>query len=117
MHDIKYKEIEEQLFNYKTIRASINHNQLKLENIELEDQYEDPQDKKKELKRMIALDTNKIRMIDNAINSLTELEKSIIVMFYIDRTQWWIIAQQINFSMGWCKAKRKEIIDKMLSYW
>jgi len=137
MEEMSYRQIEGILYNYKLIKASIENNKLKLQNLELEDgttaiSYEEPSSKtnkfhsitenaaiknierKEKLKKKIAIDTNTIQMIDNALNVLTELERTIIEMFYIENMEWWKVAAKVHYSEGWCKAKRNEAINKML---
>ena len=137
MDKMSYRQIEGILYNYKLIKASIENNKLKLQNLELEDgttaiSYEEPSSKtnkfhsitenaaiknierKEKLKKKIAIDTNTIQMIDNALNVLTELERTIIEMFYIENMEWWKVAAKVHYSEGWCKAKRNEAINKML---
>ncbi len=137
MEEMSYRQIEGMLYNYKLIKASIENNKLKLQNLELEDgttaiSYEEPSSKtnkfhsitenaaiknierKEKLKKKIAIDTNTIQMIDNALNALTELERTIIEMFYIENMEWWKVAAKVHYSEGWCKAKRNEAINKML---
>jgi len=137
MEEMSYSQIEGTLYNYKLIKASIENNKLKLDNLELEDGttaivYGEPSSKtnkfnsitenaalknierKERLKKRIAIDTNTIQMIDNALNALTELERTIIEMFYIENMEWWKVAAKVHYSEGWCKAKRNEAINKML---
>ena len=106
MDEMSYSQIEGILYNYKLIIASIENNKLKLENLELEDgataiTYGEPSSKtnkfnsivenatmknierKENLKKKIAIDTNTIHMIDNALEALSDLEKTIIKMFYM----------------------------------
>lgn len=137
MEEMSYNQIEGILYNYKMIKASIENNKLKLQNMELEDgtkaiTYGEPGsktnkinnitevaaikniEKKERLKRKIALDTNKIKMIDNALQGLSELERTIIEMFYIENLEWWKVAAKVCYSEGWCKAKRREAINRIL---
>ena len=141
MDEMSYSQIEGILYNYKLIIASIENNKLRLENLELEDledgvsaiTYGEPSSKtnkfnsvvenatiknierKENLKKKIAIDTNTIHMIDNALNALTELERTIIEMFYIENMEWWKVAAEVHYSEGWCKAKRNEAINKILA--
>lgn len=137
MEEMSYRQVEGTLYNYKMIKASIENNKLKLENMELEDgskaiTYGEPSGKtnkiskitetaamknierKEKLKRKIALDTNQIKMIDNALQGLSDLERTIIEMFYIENLEWWKVAAQVCYSEGWCKAKRREAINRIL---
>lgn len=135
-----YREIEGLLYGYKTIEAGINHNRIKLETLEARDGlrgigYSDSSSKtnntssivesaaiknieiREELERKILLDTQKIRLIDNAIEGLTELEKEVITLFYIDDKNWDYVADKVGYSKSWVVEKRKQAIEKMVSYW
>lgn len=140
MKEVTYKHIEGLLYNYKTIKAAINHNRIKLETLDIEDglssiTHNEPTSKtnkissltentalrrieiKEDLKRKIEIESNKLRLIDNALEGLTEVERDIITLFYIEGKQWEIVAFETNYSAGWCKERRKQAINKMLSYW
>lgn len=140
MDEMSYSQIEGILYNYKLIKASIENNKLKLENLELEDpegtmpstSYGEPSSKtnkinravedivirsierKEMLKKKIAIDTNTVKMTDNALGALPEVEKRIIEMFYIENMEWWRIAAEVCYSEGWCKSKRKDALDRIL---
>lgn len=145
MEEMSYRQVEGILYNYKIIKASIENNKLKLENLEWEEDIDDgvgaisygePSSKtnkisrtteiiainniekkekaRKELKRKIAIESNKIKMIDNALNALTDLERTIIEMFYIENLEWYKVAGKVCYSEGWCKEKRKETINRIL---
>lgn len=137
MEEMSYSQVEGILYNYKMIKASIENNKLKLENMELEDgskaiTYGQPSsktnkisnitecaamkniEKKDKLKKKITLDTNNIKMIDNALKGLSELERTIIEMFYIEDLEWWKVAAKVCYSEGWCKTKRREAINRIL---
>lgn len=137
MDHVSYRQIEGILFNYKIIKASIKNNKLKLANLETEDgvtaiNYDDEPsntnkfnsvvenatlknvERKDRIKRKIAKDMNTIQMIDNALAALTEIERTIIEMFYIEDLEWWKVAAKVCYSEGWCKAKRNEAINRIL---
>lgn len=140
---MKYRDVEAMLYNYKFLKASIKNDKLKLENIDIEFEYEDGLksttvgdgirsceisnptensaieniEKKLQLKREIEkktrLEENKIKMLENAFEILSELEKSIITYFYIENMEWWKVAEKVAYSEGWCKEKRKEAVTKL----
>lgn len=53
-------------------------------------------------------------MIDNALDALSEVERTIIEMFYIENLEWYKVAGKVCYSEGWCKEKRKESINRIL---
>lgn len=146
MDKMSYSQVEGILYNYKLIKASIANNELKLENLELDDEemedgvsaisYEEPSSKtnkfnsvvenatiknikakdkaKAELRKTITRESNKIKMIDNALAALPETERKIIELFYIEDLSWWKVAAEVCYSEGWCKEKRKETIERIL---
>ncbi len=144
MDEMSYSQVEGILYNYKLIKASIENNKLKLENIELEDpedampstSYGEPSSKtnkinravenaamrniekkeriKKELNRNIKRETNKIKIINNALTGLSEIEKSIVTMFYIEDKTWMQVADEMNYSTSWCQELRCMAMDKIL---
>lgn len=69
---------------------------------------------RRELERKISLETNKIKMIDNALDALSEVKRTIIEMFYIENLEWYKVAGKVCYSEGWCKEKRKESINRIL---
>lgn len=69
---------------------------------------------RKDLERKISLETNKIKMLDNALDALSDVERTIINMFYIENLEWYKVAGKVCYSEGWCKEKRKESINRIL---
>ena len=144
MDKMSYSQVEGILYNYKLIKASIENNKLRLENLELEDledgvsaiTYGEPSSKtnkfnsvvenatiknieakeriKKGLKKNIARETNKLKMIDNALSVLTETEREIITLFYIEDMTWIQVSMKTNYSTSWCQELRCKAMDKIL---
>lgn len=136
---MEYKELEGLLFNYKNIKTEIKLNQIKLENLKKEDgitgiSYKEATSKtnkihsitentaisnmdiEERLKKKIKLDENKIRIADNLLKGIDETERRILELYYIEDWPWWKVAEDVCFSVGWCKAKRRDTINKILSY-
>ncbi|ABR48735.1 putative sigma factor [Alkaliphilus metalliredigens QYMF] len=88
------------------INRTTENNALK--NIERKDRI------KRDLERKISLETNKIKMVDNALDALSDVERTIINMFYIENLEWYKVAGKVCYSEGWCKEKRKESINRIL---
>lgn len=144
MDIMSYSQVEGTLYNYKIIKASIENNKLKLENLELEDpedgmsgiSYGEPSSKtnkissvvesaairnmerkeiaKKELGKAIRKETNRLKIIDNALTGLSDIEKNIIAMFYIEDKTWLEVAEEINYSQSWCQELRCMAMEKIL---
>jgi len=144
MDIMSYSQVEGILYNYKLIKASIENNKLRLENLELEDledgvsaiTYGEPSSKtnkfnsvvenatiknidakervKKGLEKTIAREQNKLKMIDNALSVLNETEKEIITLFYIEDMTWVQVSMKTNYSTSWCQELRCKAMDKIL---
>lgn len=144
MGEMSYSQVEGILYNYKIIKASIENNKIKLDDLELEDpedgmpstSYGDPSSKtnkinravetaalknierkerlKKELTRTIKRETNKLRRITNALTGLSNIEKNVITMFYIEDKTWMEVAEEMNYSQSWCQELRCIAMDKIL---
>lgn len=122
MLDMTYGRLEGLLRDYNIIKTGIEHNKIMVDSMELEielGEVEDEESAKKieELKLKIALDTNTIKMIDNLLNGLPEIERRSLELYYIKDWPWWKIEDELGYSGGWCKAKRNNAIEKMVSYW
>lgn len=144
MDKMSYSQIEGILYNYKLIKASIENNKIKLENLELEEQedgvsaitYGEPGSKtnkfnsatenaaiknierkerlKRSIKKTIRRETTQIKMIDNALKALPETERKIIEMFYIEGNQWRNVAFEINYSVRQCINLRNEAMGNIM---
>lgn len=144
MEIMSYSQIEGTLYNYKIIKASIENNKLRLENLELEDledgvsaiTYGEPSSKTnkfnsvvenatiknietkeraiKSLNKTITREINKLKMIDNAISVLSETEREVITLFYIEDMSWGQVAKKTNYSNSWCQELRCKAMDKIL---
>ncbi len=144
MDTMSYRQVEGILYNYKLIKASIENNKLKLENLELEDledgvsaiAYGEPSSKtnkfnsivenatikniekkerlKKSIRKSIRHETNQIKMIDNALKALSEIERKIIKMYYIEGKQWRNVAFEVNYSIRQCINLRNEAMEDIM---
>lgn len=103
LNAISYKDT-----NSKTNKITRVTENIALSNIEKKEKV------RRELERKISLETNKIKMIDNALDALPEVERTIIEMFYIENLEWYKVAGNVCYSEGWCKEKRKESINRIL---
>lgn len=139
MWEVSYKQIEKILYNYKLIKSSIDNNKLILENLEVVDGVKaithgevssktnkfnsivenatiDNIERKEKLEKKIATDELTIKLIDNTLKALPEVERKILEMFYIENIDWWKVALEVAYSEGWCKEKRRSAINKIVSF-
>lgn len=144
VEEMTYSQLEGILYNYKIIKASIENNKIKLDDLELEDpedgmpsiSYGDPSSQtnkinrsvetaalknierrdrlEKELIRTIRRETNKIKKIDNAMSGLSETEKEVATLFYIENKTWIEISGKMSYSQSWCQEIRYTAMNKML---
>lgn len=144
MGEMSYSQVEGILYNYKLIKASIENNKLRLENLELEDledgvsaiTYGEPSSKtnkfnsvvenatiknieakervKRSLEKTIAKETNKLKMIDNALSVLADTERKIIELYYIEGHQWRTVALEVNYSIRQCINLRDKAMGDIL---
>ncbi|OHW62181.1 hypothetical protein EUAN_12500 [Andreesenia angusta] len=138
MYNMTTKDLEKTLSEYEVIKAAIKNNKIKLESLRYEDgltgiSYDtEPTSKtnkfssatenvaerniqmEERLKRRIATEENKIKMIDNALEGLNDMERVIVEEFYINGLEWWKVAAKVCYSEGWCKSTRNNAIKKIL---
>lgn len=55
-----------------------------------------------------------LEIIDTALNGLTEKERNIVTLKYIDGKPWWKVADELNLSEKWCKIIKKEAYMKLI---
>ena len=139
MTEIKYyKAAEALLHNYNMLKISIENAKLEIEEVknkdivikgisydgikssptfEIKSQTEDITIKNIEyidlLTKRIEITQNKLSRLDNAIDSLNEIEKQIIKMRYIEGLQWYQIAYKMRYTERWCKQLRTQAVTKM----
>lgn len=113
-----YEKMEKLLKNYKATKTKVEHNKIKLETMQLEYELDGTGDKEEieKIKLKIRLDTNTIKMIDNLLNGLTEIESKIIELFYFEKYPTWQIAEILGFTESWCFEVRKRAIKKNGSF-
>ncbi|TDT63411.1 hypothetical protein [Fonticella tunisiensis] len=128
------RETEKWLYNYKTIKASIENLQRlyaekekevkegrpirydkdKLSptyafNSEAENIAIDLATIKSRIERMKA----KVEIIETAIEGLNEIEKKIILMKYIEGHHWWRIAYEVRYNERWCRQLKNIALKKL----
>lgn len=69
---------------------------------------------KRSIKKTIRHETNQIKMIDNALEALPEVERKIIEMYYIDGRQWRDVALEVNYSIRQCTNLRNEAMENII---
>ncbi len=117
----KYKEIEETLYNYKIIRTSIANSKIKINNLELGDDpnlisHNDLMLKINIEQKMIK-NTSKIKLIDDAMETLPEVERQVLRLYYIDGHQWNDVADKLGYSTRQCMNLRRKAINKIMQCW
>jgi len=135
---MEYRELEKLFYSYKDIKKNIEINKTILESLKNEDGIKgiayketssktnkiysitenaaiDNIEKEKQIKRWIIRDESKIKIMDNLLNSVDEVERKIIELYYIENWPWWKVAQEVCYSETWCKEKRNRIMEELLS--
>lgn len=56
---------------------------------------------------------NKLARVDQALESLDEVEQKIITSRYLKGRPWYKIAYEISYNERWCKEVRKRGISKV----
>ena len=56
---------------------------------------------------------NRLHILDTLIEGLTDTERTVITMKYIEGRQWWEIAYKLKYSERQCRNIRKEAIEKI----
>lgn len=133
------KELEAALYNYKATLISIENAKLQIETIDLDcsgikavtyeekivSSNERPNgldnkvifliEKKEKLKYIISKKQNQIKVIDNAFKVLTELEKEVLSLYYIQGQNWDMVSSNVSYSIRHCQKKKQDAMDKLLS--
>lgn len=107
--DDRYKKVEGLLFSYK----SLPYRKKCLEiDLEIESGNESKAEELKKINLIISKIENMLEMIKND----SEIDYLILKLWYIDKLSWEQISSQLNMSVSWLIAKRKEIIiSKLIS--
>ena len=131
-----YKATEKFLYNYNSLKASIENMKQEIEEIDYQEisavNYEkEPTgktyafhsiteeagiraaEKKKLLEKRIKATQSKLERIDRAIKALNDTERQIITERYIGGRQWWEIAYKVRFNESWCKELRRRAVRKI----
>lgn len=134
----KYKEIEKMLYDYKMLKISITNLEKDIEFLEDEDgvsgiEYEETKvsptnafssivenvmlsktEKEEYLTRLIERNKRKLESIDNAVEGLTDIQRTVIKQKYFEGQQWWQVAGEIGYSESTVKRHRKEAIKSLI---
>lgn len=131
-----YKATEKFLYNYNSLKASIENMKQEIEEIEYlgmsainydheitgktfafhsltESEAMRAADRKQMLQQRIEILESKIERIDRAIEALNKTEQKIINLRYKEGRQWWEIAYEMRYSEKWCKELRKRAVNKI----
>lgn len=131
-----YKATEKFLYNYNSLKASIENMKQEIEEIDYLEisavNYEkEPTsetytfhsiteeaaiytaDKKSLLEQRIKITEGRIDRIDRAIEALNDTERQIITDRYINGRQWWEVAYSVKFNERWCKEIRRRAVEKI----
>jgi DNA-directed RNA polymerase specialized sigma subunit len=135
---MKMEELKESLQGYSYYKQAIENIELNIKEIEFEilgtpgmsneektsrsnsfhsateDQAIKLINQKDALKALLRKKELIINKIDNALSSLTDEEKHIIRMFYIEGKSWREISININYAERTCRLKREKALKKML---
>ncbi len=135
--DKYYKSVEKLLYNYNMLKINIEIMDKQLEELKEEDgltsipfngvsisktnkihsQTEDTAMRKIEAEELLRKRKekleNKLETINKLLTGLNDVERRIIVMYYIHGLQWWQIAYEVKYSERHCRRIRSEAICKL----
>lgn len=133
----EYKKIEKILYSYPQLKAKVKNLELNIENMRLdysgveaikltdsisktnkfssnvENEVERRLKKEKELVAILKYNENKVKMIENAIDSLEDREKLLINLKYFKRCCHNDIAAELNCSLNYISQLKAPILDKL----
>lgn len=131
-----YRATEKLLYSYKVFQVNIENMQSELEEMKSESHLKgvcfegepiqssdisNPTEKnglknisrEEMLLKRIESAKKKIKTINRSIACLSETEKKIVKMKYIEGKQWYKVAYAANYNERWCKEIRKRAIRKL----
>ena len=135
--DKYYKSVEKLLYNYNMLKINIEIMDKQLEELKHEDgmtsisfdgvsisktnkihsQTEDTAMRKIEAEELLRKRKekleSKLETINKLLSGLNDIERKIIVMYYIKGKQWWQIAYEVKYSERHCRRIRAEAICKL----
>jgi ArpU family phage transcriptional regulator len=135
--DKYYKSVEKLLYNYNMLKLNIEIIYKQLGELEEEDgltsisfdgasisktnkihsQTEDTVMRKIEAEELLRKRKekleSKLETINKLLTGLNDVERRIIVMYYIHGFQWWQIAYEVKYSERHCRRIRAEAICKL----
>ena len=133
----EYKNIEKILYSYPQLKAKVKNLELNIENMKLdysgveaikltesisktnkfssnvENEVERRLKKEKELVSILKYNENRVKMIDNAIDSLDDREKLLINLKYFKRCFNNDIAAELNCSLNYVSQLKALVLDKL----
>jgi DNA-directed RNA polymerase specialized sigma subunit len=131
-----YKATEKFLYNYNSLKASIENMKQEIEEIEYlgmsainydheitgktfvfhsitENEAIKVSEKKRILETRIKILENKLERIDRAVDALNDIEQKIIKLRYYEEWQWCQIAYEVRYSEKWCRELRRRAVRKV----
>jgi len=130
-----YKATEKYLYNYNSLKASIENMQKEITEMEYagmsamdpahipaktykyyspsEDEAIRIAEKKTALQKRIKSTRGKLERIDRAIEALSEVERRIITERYIQCRPWWEVAYSAKYNERWCREIRWKAVRKV----
>lgn len=131
-----YKATEKFLYNYNSLKASIENMKQGIEEMDYREisavHYEQEKtsetytfhsitedaaihaaDKKSLLEQRIKTTEGKLERIDRAIEALNDTERQVIVERYLNGKQWWQVAYSVRINERWCREIRRRAINKI----
>lgn len=127
--DKLFLDTEKLLYNYNFIKTQLNNYKVDLEYLKIDyEKYKipncintnillDKENKIKELKNKININEKQIKKIDNALDLLSEEEKSLVKYRYFSKLLtppcWFDISERMGFSEKKCRMMRDNIINKI----
>jgi hypothetical protein len=127
------RAVEKMLFNYKTLKVSIENLKLLYDNKVKYgmDKNSDPFGEKSgktnkvtseteifaldlvTLREKIELLETKILIIENALGGLNDVERDIVISKYVDGLRWFDIAYKVQYNERWCRKIKDDAVRKL----
>ncbi|MDP4147374.1 MAG: sigma factor-like helix-turn-helix DNA-binding protein [Bacillota bacterium] len=112
--DLNIKEIEYEILGTPGISGQEQTSKSNSFHSVTEDQAITLITKKTALQTLLKKKEIMISKIDNALESLTDEEKNVIKLFYIEHRTWQDISCRLNYSERTCRYRRESALKKML---
>ena len=75
--------------------------------------HEDIKDRMIRNKKLISIKKRQLCMIENALNSLNDIDRKIVELRYFKKETWYGVSKKIGYSVSSCKKRRVEIIKNL----